>query len=312
MSDSNKNNVINLSDRSPKIPSSSAAPARNSIADKVRNIEHLPAIPDLALQILKIRDNPDATVEELVDIIMLDPALSAQVIRYANSPLFGQRGTVKTLDDAIFRVLGYESVLYMALGTAMAQAFRLPEEGPLGLNQFWRNATYSAALMQNLSNIAPRSVHLQPGISYMCGLLHNIGYLVLAQVFQNEYTWANKVIASKPDEPITTIEQQLLGATHADLGQLLMQSWSMPGEITACASEHHNPAYDGEFAKYVWLTQLSDQLLKPHGLSDADTDELSLTQCEQLGLSPDQLDVALNDVIESKDVLESIVHMLAG
>lgn len=280
------------------------------IADKVEQIDQLPPIPELALRILKLRDDSDATVEQLVDIIMLDPSLAAQIIRYANSPLFGQRGQVKTLDDAIFRVLGFETVMYLAIGSAMARAFRFPESGKLGLNHFWRSATYSAALMQNVSQQVDRDQKLQPGIAYLCGLMHNIGFLVLAQLFPDNYHWLNNALNADDAEPVIALEEQLLGITHARLGVRLMEEWQMPGELRAVVGQHHNLNYQGEFADYVWLTQVTDQLLKQHDLSDADSGELASTLYERLGLSESDLKNALDDVLQSADVLDAMVHSL--
>lgn len=291
-------------------PATMQLPDDLNIATQVEQIDQLPAIPELALRILKLRDDPEATVEQLVDIIMLDPSLAAQVIRYANSPLFGQRGKVKTLDDAIFRVLGFETVMYLAIGNAMARAFDFPEAGKLGLNHFWRSATYSAALMQNVSNLIDHDRKLQPGIAYLCGLMHNIGFLVLARLFPDNYHWLNKALSSNRDEPVPAVEQQLLGITHLQLGDRLMQEWQMPGEIHAAVTYHHDPGYQGEYADYVRLTRLTDQLLKQHDLSDSDTDEISNTLCEQLGLSDVQLKTALEDVLNCGDVLDAMVHSL--
>ncbi|MDZ7805412.1 HDOD domain-containing protein [Thiohalophilus sp.] len=280
------------------------------IADKIERIDQLPVIPELALRILKLRDDPDATVEQLVDIIMLDPSLAAQVIRYANSPLFGQRGHVKTLDDAIFRVLGFETVMYLAIGNSMAGAFRFPESGKLGLNHFWRSATYSAALMQNVAEQIKRDKKLQPGIAYLCGLTHNIGFLVLAQLFPENYHWLNNALNSHYGEPVIALEEELLGITHAHLGVRLMEEWQMPGELQAVAGHHHNLNYQGEFADYVWLTQITDQLLKRHELSDADSDELATMLYQQLGLSESDLNNALDDILQSADVLDTMVRSL--
>lgn len=311
--DAKKDNVIPFRSRQgAKSQANSTAQDKieASLIEQVSDIEQLPAIPELALRILKLRDNPDATVEQLVDIIMLDPALAAQVIRYANSPLFGQRGNVKTLDDAIFRVLGFETVMYLAIGTAMARAFQFPEAGKLGLNHFWRSATYSAALMQNVTNLIYRDTHLQPGISYLCGLLHNVGFLVLAQIAPDKYTWLNSTLSGDNSDPVTSIEKKILGVTHTELGLRLVEEWGLPAEIAAVVSQHHNTNYQGEFAEYVWLSQVTDQLLKQQELSDADSDELSQTLYEKLGLTDSQLYTALDDVLQSRDVLEAMVHSL--
>ena len=281
-----------------------------NIADRVRQLDQLPAIPELALKILKLRDNPDATVDQLVDVIMLDPALTAQVLRYANSPLFGQHGDVKTLDDAIFRVLGFETVLYLALGTALAKAFPIPEHGIIGLNRIWRNATYSAALMQNIADTLPREMKIQPGIAYLCGLLHNIGFLIMATIFHKEYQWLNHALDINEDQFILDIETQLLGTSHIELGNTLMTHWNMPAEIIAASYHHHDTGYDGDYKIYVQLTQLSDQLLGRHDLSDIPGEELPGSIFEELQLEDEQVNTLLNDVMDNSDVLDAMVNHL--
>ncbi|MEX2367787.1 MAG: hypothetical protein WD601_14390, partial [Pseudohongiellaceae bacterium] len=90
----------------------------------------------------------------------------------------------------------------------------------------------------------------------------------------------------------------------------LMDEWCMPDEIRAVVGYHHDPGYQGDHADYVWLTQVTDQLLKQHDLSDADTDELSLSLYQRLGLSEEQLNTALDDVLQCEDVLDAMVHSL--
>jgi len=282
------------------------------LRERVDQIEDLPSIPDMALQLLELRDDPDATVEQLVGIIELDPAMSAQVIRYANSPLYGQNGIVDTLQDAIFRVLGFETVLYIALGGALSKAFQLPIDGPFGLKAFWSNAVFSAALAQRVANLHGRELNVKPGTAYLCGLLHNIGYLVLATLFESEYFWLNKVTTAKPEFPVTAMEYQLLGTSHTELAQLLMKSWGLPAEIITVAKEHHNIEYDGEFAQTVHLIQVCDQLLRSHNLSDADSGEISLELCNKLKLDDSELYLAMDDVLESSDVLESMIKIFSN
>lgn len=282
------------------------------LRERISQIDDLPSIPDMALRILELRDDPDATVEQLVEIIQMDPAMAAQVIRYANSPLYGQHGTIDSLQDAIFRVLGFETVLYLALGSALAKAFKLPSDGPFGLKTFWGNAVFSAALVQRVANLHGRELNIKPGAAYLCGLLHNIGYLVLAMLFESEYFWLNKVLTAKPEFPVTAMEYQLLGTSHTELAKLLMESWNLPEEIITVAKEHHNLEYEGDYANTVHLVQVCDQLLRSHNLSDADGSEISLDLCSKLKLDDSELYLAMDDVLESSDMLESMINLFVS
>lgn len=280
------------------------------IREQLKNIQNLPVMPDIALRIMEIKNNPDANIDQLVDVVSMDVSIAAQVMRYANSALFGQRGKVKTLNDAVFRVLGYENVLHMVLGTAMARAFKLPKNGPLGADTYWQNATYSASLVQKLSRELDESLGVKPGLAYLCGLLHNIGYLVLGSLFPSEYFWFNKVLSAKKDTPVIEIEQRLLGITHIELGEQLMQLWNMPEEIISVIAHHHQIDYEGEHESYVRLLMLADQILKGHNMSDADTDEVSEVLCSQLGISDEQTYEAMDEILQCGKELDVIIKSM--
>ncbi|NOZ36531.1 MAG: HDOD domain-containing protein [Gammaproteobacteria bacterium] len=282
------------------------------IREQLKNIQNLPVMPDMALRIMELKNNPDANIDQLVEVVSMDVSISAQVMRYANSALFGQHGKVKTLNDAIFRVLGYENVLHMVLGSAMAKAFKLPANGPLGADTFWQNATYSASLMQKLSRELDKSLDVKPGLAYLCGLLHNIGYLVLGSLFPSEYFWFNKVLSAKKDTPVIEIEQRLLGITHIELGEQLMQFWHMPEEIISVIAHHHQIDYEGEHDSYVHLLMLVDQILKGHNMSDADTDEISEDLCSQLGLSDEQVYEAMDEMLQCGEELDVIIKSMSA
>ena len=277
-----------------------------NIRDRINKIKQLPAMPHLAAKLLQLRNNRHATVEQLAEIITLDPAISAQVIRYANSPFFGLNGRINTLSDAIFRVLGYESVMHLAIGISMGKVFRLSTGGPVGQTRIWQNATYSAALCQKLASKASWSKRLKPGVAYLCALLHNIGFMVMGQLFKHEFQWLNKVIQAEHESPITLIEHRLLGVNHTEVAAMIMQNWNMPAEVIAVAQHHHNDQYDGEHSDYVKLMQISDRLLKNHNMSDADNDEVPTELCDYFGFTEEQLYEALDDILQGKDDLDAM------
>jgi len=277
-----------------------------NIRERIDKIEHLPAIPQLATQLLQLRNNRDATVEQLAEIITHDPSISAQVIRYANSPFFGQSGKVNSLSDAIFRVLGYESVMHLALGIAMGKVFHLPTGGPVGQTRIWQNATYSAALCQKLATKTNWNKRLKPGVTYLCALLHNIGFMVMGQLFKHEFKWLNKVIQAEHDSPVTLVEHRLLGVNHTEVAAMLMENWNMPKEVIAVAQHHHNDGYDGEHADYVKLMQIADRLLKNHNMSDAASEEIPNELYTYFGLTEEQLYESLDEILQGKDDLDAM------
>ena len=197
------------------------------LKQRIAKLDRLPAMPEMPARILALRNNPNSTVEELVAIVEKDPSLAAQIIRYANSATYRHDSEITSLKDAIFRVLGYDTVLHLTLGYALGRVFKLPDKGPLGSTSYWQNATHSAALAQQLAQAMPTAKRLKPGMAYLAGLLHNIGFLVLNLFFKSEFEWLNKVITANPTNSILAIEQRLLGISHMELGAWLMQAWKM-------------------------------------------------------------------------------------
>lgn len=284
----------------------------SDLLEQLRNIDQLPVMPVIATNLLKLQSNPDATVDDMVRIIAHDPALTAQILRYANSALFGFSGQISNLQDAIFRVLGYETVLYMSFGASLGRAFRLPQSGRLSMKTFWKEATYRAALCQQLALRMPANIRPQSSISYITGLLHNIGVVMMGNVFKTEFDWLNKMLTSRPEQSLITTEQNLFGCTHSNIGHHLMKYWNMPEEITMVVDNHHTAHYNGKHEVYVWLTQLAGQALSEHNLSDSDEKSISEELCQQLELSEKDVKEALATVMGENTALDAMTDTLCA
>lgn len=288
---------------------------------RLNQLYELPVIPDMAQRILTLRNDPNATGTELAAIVERDPSLAAQVMRYARAPLFAYQGKLDSINDAITRVLGYETVMNLALGVCAGKSLRTPPDGPLGLHAFWRHATYSAALTQALAALLPRALRPKAGLAYLAGLLHNFGYLLLGHLFQPEFYLLNKLVAANPNTPIVELEGRVLGMGqardaltmgHAQMGAWLMQSWRMPEEVIVALREHHNPEYRGAFAIYPRLVLIADHLLKTQGIGDADPGPPPADMMADLGLAAAAVEAALERVLRSADELEGMSQLLAA
>lgn len=292
-----------------------------NIKKRVEELYELPAIPDIASRILVLSADPNASVKEIVEVVEMDPSLAAQVIRYARSPFFGYQGKVDTIQDAISRVLGFDLVMNIALGISSGKTFDIPDDGPIGLKSYWRHAIYTAALTQALGNAMPRKLRPRAGTAYLCGLLHNIGFLVLGHLFRPEFSVLNKMIAANPKAPVTDLEtrilgmghaKHILGMGHAQIGTWLMQSWDMPTEVIVTVREHHNKDFDGDFALYPQLVQVANRLLKRHGLGDAESGELPAQLLEATYMSEELAERVLGQMLEGCDGLDFIANQIAA
>lgn len=277
-----------------------------NIREQVEKITILPAMPETARQLLAISNSPNPTLQQLNKAVQQDPALAALVIRYANSALFGMRGQINDLNDAIFRVLGFDGTLYLALGMSLGKRFKLAEKGLLSRTNYWQRSLYTATLAQKLALVIPKNHRPHPGLAYLAGLLHDIGYLILAEQFEKAYQWLNTSATANSDVPISTMEQLFLGVHHSELGSLLANNWNLPDSVCLAIRHHHDSSYTGKAHEYANLVLLCDRLLKPHELSYADNEEFPQELCERLKLDEEQIYLVMDEVIQGDETLRKM------
>lgn len=312
---------------SASMPLQQAATADNpylspdEVPASLANLYSLPTMPDVALRILELRRDPNATVERLAALVESDPSLAAQVLRYARSAMFGYRGSIDSVRDAVHRVLGFDMVVGIAVGLTAARPFRVPVVGPLGLQSFWRHAIYSAVLAQQLSRYVRRPVAPEPGLAYLAGLLHNFGILLMGHLFPPEFAMLNRLVAANPDVPMTHIERQMLtmgesgrfaALGHTRLGAWLMHAWGMPQEVVVALAEHHSECYSGEHNAYAGLVLIGDRMLRRLGLGDGDSSDLPQGVLDRLGLDEEIIADVFSRFAESREGLDAMAAGVAA
>jgi HD-like signal output (HDOD) protein/prolyl-tRNA editing enzyme YbaK/EbsC (Cys-tRNA(Pro) deacylase) len=284
----------------------------SDIRERVSEIERLPAMPEMAQQLLQLRRDADCDISDMVAVVGQDPSLAAQIVRYARSPFFGYAGEVGTLQDAITRVLGFDMVMNIALGVATGKIFRNPRKGPLGLEAFWRHAVYTATLGEALAKRLDSRQRPRVGTTYLCGLLHNFGFLLLGHFFPAQFTLLNKLVENNPDKAVQEIEKLVLGIDHCELGAVLMHSWNLPGEVIATVRYHHDPTYAGNHALQVRLIYVANRLLHEYRIGDEAYTEIAPRLLDGLGLRREQLDEALSALWGHRDALEVMADQIAA
>ncbi len=289
---------------------------------RIEEIYELPSMPDIAMRILELSKDEDASIVELSKIVQDDPSLSAQTLRYATSSLFGYRGKIDSIQDAIVRVLGFDMTMNMALGISVGKSFRNPTDGPLGMDAFWRHSVACAILTQRLAKMMPVKQRPKAGVVYLAGLLHNFGFLLLGHLFQPEFYLLNKMVAANPDKPITDLEQQVLGMGrardvidmgHAQMGSWLMDAWGLPPAVCTTVREHHSEHYEGEDDVYVNLVKVANRLLKRVNIGDENNGELPQELLEKLGLNEDDVVAEFESLIDGELAeVEAMANQIAA
>ena len=276
------------------------------IQQRLEETIEIPPLPETAQKIIKLRVDPDATIDDITGVVETDPALAAQVVSWAASPYYAAPGKIRSVEDAIVRVLGFDLVINLALGLALGKTLSLPKDKPQHATPYWQQAIYSAAVIEGLTRAIPRAQRPETGLTYLAGLLHNFGYLVLAHVFPPHFSLICRHLEVNPHLSHSHIEQHLLGITREQIGAWLMRYWDMPEELASALRFQHDADYSGPHAVYPNLVCLSLHLLRNRSIGVGPQGEIPQHLFDNLGISRDKANEAVDKVLAAEVALREL------
>ena len=280
------------------------------IQQRLEDTLELPPLPETAQRIIHLRVNPNAVMGDLVDVVESDPSLAAQVVSWASSSFYAAAGQVRSVHDAVSRVLGFDLVMNLAMGLSLGRALKTPQDHPEGYVDYWQQAIWQAQSCGILSSMMPRGERPIFGLSYLAGLLHNFGYLVLAQVFPPHFKLVCRTLEVNPHMDSSVIEHFLLGVSREQIASQLMQNWGMPDEVNLSIRYQKNPGYDGPYNVYAKLLWLGRQLLIERGVALGAGQEVPSELYQSLGLDREKVEDQFDQLVESKDVVMAMAGMM--
>jgi HD-like signal output (HDOD) protein/prolyl-tRNA editing enzyme YbaK/EbsC (Cys-tRNA(Pro) deacylase) len=266
----------------------------------------IPPLAETAQKIIKLRVDPNATIDDITGVVETDPALAAQVVSWAASPYYASPGKIRSVEDAIVRVLGFDLVINLALGLALGKTLSLPKDHPQHSTPYWQQSIYTAAVIEGLTRAMPRAQRPEAGLTYLAGLLHNFGYLLLAHVFPPHFSLICRHLEVNPHLCHSYIEQHLLGISREQIGAWLMRHWDMPEELSTALRFQHDPAYDGAYAEYPNLVCLAVRLLRSRNIGSGPDEDIPDALLERLGLSRAKAEDVVSKVLEAEVLLREL------
>ena len=282
------------------------------IQQRLHETLEIPPLSDTASKIIRLRANPQADISDLAKIIEFDPSLAAQVVSWAASPYYSAPGKIKSVQDAIVRVLGFDMVINLALGLSLGRAFNPKVISNSQVREYWKKAVFMAAAVEALVTSIPRINRPAFGMSYLVGLLHNFGYLILAEVFPPHFQNINRHLDANPHLAPGLVEQHILGLASCQITAWLLEHWNLPAEVCTGVRQQYNPNYQGDHAVYGRLVYLANHLLMQHGPGQSATFDLPEELYESLSLSREAADEAIIKLLSCADDLKSLARVLEG
>ncbi|MBN2412891.1 HDOD domain-containing protein [candidate division KSB1 bacterium] len=198
-------------------------------------IENLPVLPPVAIKILDKTKDPEFSIDDLIDLIMMDQVLTAKMVRVVNSVYFGLGRRIESLREALV-YLGSKEIKNVVLTTTLVNNFSNNQNSKL-FKSFWEYSFATAVVSKLLAKSLKYKDHER---AYLAGLLHDIGEVILIHNFPNEFLKVVKKVEST-NMNFEEAENEILGISHTDFGPWLLEQWNYFGEIAHVVSRHHKP-----------------------------------------------------------------------
>ncbi len=192
----------------------------------VARVGDLPAMPGIVSEVLRITDDPKATMEEASDAIQADPALAAKILRVSNSSYYGMKQYVGTLKLSLV-ILGVREVRNIVLGIGVFETLKDEGVNAKLTVDIWNDSLLLGGMAKKLGERL--ALGLQ-GEEFICGLLADIGKMVFLKQCGDSYASVLKECQAQP-ELLCENEIAEFGCTHADVAMALANQWSLPKSL---------------------------------------------------------------------------------
>jgi putative nucleotidyltransferase with HDIG domain len=226
-----------------------------------QRVKTLPSMPTTVVALGQAVADDRCTVERILGILAKDPALSATMLRLANSVTYSGAVRVMDLRNAVMR-LGFDAILNLGRSAAIIRSFR----GANHLDPFrlWQHSVAVGLVARGICSLQKRAY--QGDAAYLAGLLHDIGKIALDRCFTDEYTPV--VLAQDAGQTCLEAERELLGLTHAEVGAMVAVNWGFPEELVEAIREHHDDQPKGFLGNLIQLSDLLVRTRIPNGPAD--------------------------------------------
>ncbi|MGD9579978.1 MAG: HDOD domain-containing protein [Vampirovibrionia bacterium] len=260
-------------------------PYQEDVQEKInmvlRKVKDIPSLPEVVTKIMELVSNPTSSAAELSQVIAHDPGLTTRVLRLVNSAYYGFPKQISSVQQAIM-ILGFTTMRGLVLSTSIFKIFT-PKDSKTGrtidYKQFWKHSI-STALCARV--IAEKIKMPEIGDAFSCGILHDIGKVVLDQYDHSDYVEVFKLLKPKyTSDQLLEAEEHVIGINHANIGYRVADKWNLPMNLSETIRCHHKPMGSMSHMRMVSVIYVANKFAniieKPYimfNIDDFDTEVL--------------------------------------
>jgi HD-like signal output (HDOD) protein len=269
----------------------------------------IPALPQTALRVSEMMQDPNVSAAEVQRVIELDPGLTAEILRIANSAYFRGSGEIASIRDAVVR-LGGRSIVQLVMTSAVTPLAGKPIKGygmPAGA--LFDNAVGVALGVERMGQqlgVKP------PAHAFTAGLLHDLGKIVLG-TFMEVDGERIQALALENTLSFEQAEREVLGVDSPEVGAMLLEEWNVPQAIVGIVRWHKQPdRYDGDDPVSLDLVHVCDLVCRMSGYGmglDGIHYQPSALSLRRLGLTTQVAEEVMGQLATD---LEDVRNIVAG
>ncbi len=234
----------------------------------------IPALPAAKVRALAFVSNPNPALEDLLSVVHSDPALSAGVLRAANSAASAPVDRIKSVQTGVVRI-GAAETRRIVLGVALSGSFTNLQRAGIDEDELWRHLVGTAVLADA---IAWGTV--EHSAAFTAGLLHDIGRLAMASQWPDQYATVAEL--SRRGIPSVEAERMCFGFDHVQHGVAIAEAWEFPEEIVHAIEHHHDTNFQG----LAWAVVRGRELAGSLGIGDGMTPPEPLAEDSEASMLP--------------------------
>jgi len=224
----------------------------------IKSASRLPAPPALVMKIIRMTNDPDTEISDIVELFQTNSALSARLLKLANSVFYGLRGEVTSVYRATV-LLGIKTIRSLAVTVwthSISNEYQEEELQDLLSTLFLHSAAVAVIGQEIAKRVGPSYMD----DVFLSGLLHDFGRL--AMLCENLDTYENSLLKlkSRDRDDLFRAEAETFGFNHAELGGALATTWGFPEFLVQSAENHHNPSLCLESQPIPTMVFLADKL----------------------------------------------------
>ena len=211
---------------------------RDSLKEIVSKIHSLPSLPSLYSELMDALQSSDSSIQKIGQIVSKDIAMTAKILQLVNSAFFGVPRHISSPEQAV-GLLGLDTVKALILTVGVFSSFQHTRVPGFRVDTLWSHCIATGAIAREIARAETLDKENTDN-TFMAGLLHDVGQLIIAAEIPDQYGEVLKKLQNQPDS-LYEIEHQTIGSSHAEVGAYLLGLWGFPDAIIEAVAFHHLP-----------------------------------------------------------------------